>query len=117
MNTFLLSFDATTSVTGSSPPTLEVLIGGLVVSSVVMQSGATEPSQLRRQIGQLAARYLEQVLTDNMTMAICFGSTTYEVIAAIRPDFQANVTVVQSTGSLSYALKEYDSSALTLFLD
>lgn len=39
MNTFLLSFDATTSVTGSSPPSLEVLIGGLVVSSVVMQNG------------------------------------------------------------------------------
>ncbi len=81
--------------------------------ALVMQTGITEPAQLRRQIGQLAARYLEQVLVDDATMSICFGSTTYEVIAAIRPDFQANVTIVQATGSLSYALKEYDSSALT----
>lgn len=81
--------------------------------ALVMQSSASEPSQLRRQIGQLAARYLEQVLTDDMTLSICFGGTTYEVIAAIRPDFQANATIVQSTGSLAYALKEYDSSALT----
>ena len=46
-------------------------------------------------------------------MSICFGSTTYEVISAIRIDFQANVTVVQATGSLPQALKEFDSSALT----
>ena len=41
MNTFLLSFDATTSFSGGNPPTLEILVGGVVVSSVVMQSGAT----------------------------------------------------------------------------
>ena len=41
MNTFLLSFDATTSFSGGNPPTLEILVGGIVVSSVVMQSGAT----------------------------------------------------------------------------
>ena len=40
MHTFLLSFDATTTITGSAPPTLEVLIGGVPVSSVEMQSGA-----------------------------------------------------------------------------
>jgi len=81
--------------------------------ALVMQATSNDPMQLRRRIGQLGARYLEQILTDGMTMSICFGSTTYEVIAGVRPDFQANVRVVQATGSLSHALKEYDSSALT----
>ncbi|HOO81799.1 MAG TPA: type I secretion C-terminal target domain-containing protein [Alphaproteobacteria bacterium] len=41
MNTFLLSFDANTSFSGGNPPTLEILVGGVVVSSVTMVSGAT----------------------------------------------------------------------------
>ena len=81
--------------------------------ALVLQTSATDPALLRRQIAQLAARYLEGALVDQDTMSICFGSTTYEVISAIRSDFQANVHVVQATGSLSHALKEFDSSALT----
>ena len=81
--------------------------------ALVLQTGATDSALLLRQIAQLAARYLETVLVDQATMSICFGSTTYEVISAIRMDFQANVKVVQATGSLSHALKEFDSSALT----
>ena len=81
--------------------------------ALVLQTGATDSTLLRRQIAQLAARYLEGALVDNASLSICFGSTTYEVISAIRPDFQANVKVMQATGSLSHALKEFDSSALT----
>ncbi len=81
--------------------------------ALVLRTGATDAALLRRQIGQLAARYLEDVLVDDAVMSICFGSSTYEVISAIRVDFQANVKVMQATGSLSHALKEYDSSALT----
>ena len=81
--------------------------------ALVLQTGATESALLLRQIAQMSARYLEEVLVDHASMSICFGSTTYEVISAIRSDFQANVKVMQATGSLSHALKEYDSSALT----
>lgn len=81
--------------------------------ALALQTGATDPALLRRQIAQLAARCLEGLLVDGGRLAICFGSTTYEVISAIRPDFQANVKVMQATGSLSHALKEFDSSALT----
>ena len=79
----------------------------------MLQTGATDPALLRRQIAQLAARYLESALVDHDTMSICFGSTTYEVISAIRLDFHVRVDVVQATGSLPHALKEFDSSALT----
>lgn len=81
--------------------------------ALVLETGATDSALLLGQIAQLAARYLEEVLVDQATMSICFGSATYEVISAIRIDFQANVKVMQATGSLSHALKEYDSSALT----
>ena len=81
--------------------------------ALVLKTGATDSTLLLRQIAQLAARYLEGVLVDHATMSICFGSTTYEVISAIRMDFQANIKVMQATGSLSHALKEFDSSALT----
>jgi DNA-binding transcriptional regulator LsrR (DeoR family) len=81
--------------------------------ALVLQTSASDPALLRRQIAQLAARFLEGALVDHDTMSICFGSTTYEVISAIRIDFQANVNVVQATGSLPHALKEFDSSALT----
>ena len=81
--------------------------------ALVLQTGATDSALLRRQIAQLAARYLEGVLVDGLSLSICFGSTTYEVISAVRPDFRPNVKVMQATGSLSHALKEFDSSALT----
>lgn len=41
MSTFLLSFNATTSFSGGNAPTLEVLIGGAVVSSIDMVLGAS----------------------------------------------------------------------------
>ncbi len=81
--------------------------------ALALQTGATDSALLRRQIAQLAARCLESLLADGARLSICFGSTTYEVISAIRPDFQANVRVMQATGSLPHALKEFDSSALT----
>jgi len=81
--------------------------------ALVLQTGMTDSALLLRQIAQLAARYLEGALVENSALSICFGSTTYEVINAIRADFQANVKVMQATGSLSHAMKEFDSSALT----
>jgi len=41
MSSFLLSIDANTSITGATPPTLEVLIGGVVMSSIEMVSGTS----------------------------------------------------------------------------
>ena len=81
--------------------------------ALVLQNGAADSALLLRQIAQLAARYLETALVDDAALSICFGSATYEVINAVRADFQANVKVMQATGSLSQALKEFDSSALT----
>jgi deoxyribonucleoside regulator len=63
------------------------------------------------ELGQLAARYLETLLKDHMTLAICLGKTTYEVIQAIRPNKSLHVNVVQAIGSLP-RMQQYDSAAL-----
>ena len=63
-------------------------------------------------LGQLGARFLEHVLQDGMTLTVCLGRSTYEVIHAIRPGFQARVDVVQALGSLPFAVPELDSASL-----
>ncbi len=63
-------------------------------------------------LGKLVAGYLEHLLSESPTMAICLGRSTYETINAIRSDLQAKVQVVQAVGSLPHAMREYDSSVL-----
>lgn len=67
-------------------------------------------------LGQLAAHYLERVLTDGSTMAVCLGRSTYETINAISPDFQAKVRVAQAMGSMPFAMQEVDSATLARHL-
>ena len=81
--------------------------------ALVLQTSLSDAAQRLRQIGQMTARCLEEMLDSDSTLSICFGRSTYEVIAAVRSEYRANVKVVQATGSLPHALKEYDSSALT----
>jgi deoxyribonucleoside regulator len=70
-----------------------------------------QQDDLLPELGQLAAQYLETLFTDHMTLAICLGKTTYEVIQAIRPNKTLHVNVVQAIGSLP-KMQQYDSAAL-----
>jgi DNA-binding transcriptional regulator LsrR (DeoR family) len=63
-------------------------------------------------LGQLAARHLELILEDGMTLSVCLGRSTYEVINAVRPTLSAHVNVVQAMGSIPFAIQEMDSPAL-----
>ena len=77
-----------------------------------MQALSTAGSLGLHQLGQLAARYLEQVLQDGTTLTVCLGRSTYETINAIRPGFRAHVRVAPALGSMPFALRELDSGAL-----
>lgn len=81
-------------------------------TALVLKTTTWQPSSVLHQLGSLAARYLENILQHNTTMAICLGRSTYEVINAISPDFQANVQVAQAIGNLPNSFHEYDSSTL-----
>jgi DNA-binding transcriptional regulator LsrR (DeoR family) len=82
---------------------------------VLSTAGHDEDIAVRR-LGQMAARYLEQILEDGMTLSVCLGRTTYEVIHAVRPNLRAHVNVVQAMGSFPFASPEFDSAALARLL-
>lgn len=84
--------------------------------ALVLQSGQSGASPILNQLGQLGARYLEHLLQDGMTMAVCLGRSTYEVIHAIRPGFRARVHVSQAMGTMPFALQELDSASLARHL-
>jgi len=80
--------------------------------SLVVKATIHQRFQTLHRLAKLGAYYLEQILEDSPTMAVCLGSTTLEVINAIRPDLQANVQVAQAVGSAPYNLHDHDGSTL-----
>lgn len=83
----------------------------LIDALVVKISPAVHTPAIQR-VGQLTARYLEGVLQDGQTLAVCLGRTTHAVIRAIRPEFRAQVRVAQAMGSAPFGPQEEDSASL-----
>lgn len=99
-------------------PRLEEALGRIAAlkGALVLRSGSGGEAANLPGLGHLGAQYLEQVLRDGMTLGICMGSSTYEVINAISPDFRAQVRVAQATGSIPLAVDELDASAVARHL-
>ena len=83
-----------------------------IADALVLQAGSADQATGLHQLGQLAARYLEQTLQDGATLTVCLGRSTYETIAAIRPGFRAHIQVAPAMGSMPFATHELDSGAL-----
>ncbi len=81
--------------------------------ALVLKPGSSDRTHALARVGQLGARFLEQTLRDSMTLTVCLGRSTYEVIHAVRPGFQGHVDVVQAVGSIALATPELDSASLT----
>lgn len=81
-------------------------------TALVLRAAENDATPTLRRLGQLCARYLEETLQDGMTMTVCVGRSTLEVVNAIRPGFRAHVNVAQAIGSLPFATPEMDSAAL-----
>jgi len=80
--------------------------------ALVLKSNLSDNGGALRRLGQMTARYLELILDDGMTLSVCLGRSTYEVIHAVRPSSRAHVNVVQAMGSIPFAIQDIDSSAL-----
>jgi deoxyribonucleoside regulator len=80
--------------------------------ALVLKTNATYNVGGLHRLGQMAARYLELILEDGMTLSVCLGRSTYEVINAVHPTFSAHVNVVQAMGSIPFAIQDMDSPAL-----
>jgi deoxyribonucleoside regulator len=80
--------------------------------AIVLKTASRNHNPVLQRVGRLCAQYLERVLSDGMTIALCLGSSTYEVINAISPDFHARVRVAQATGSMPFAVRDFDSATV-----
>ena len=84
----------------------------LVLKSAPQDFGPSGDGIGLRRLGQTAARYLATALQDGMTLAVCLGRSSYEVISAFRPGTQVRVNVAQAMGSIPSAIPDLDSAAL-----
>lgn len=80
--------------------------------ALVFKSTQKDGTPSLQRLGQMTARYLETILEDGMTLTVCLGRSTYEVINAVRPTFRAHINVAQAMGSIPFAIQELDSAAL-----
>ncbi|MCD6356257.1 MAG: hypothetical protein J7L66_03130 [Anaerolineaceae bacterium] len=65
----------------------------------VMKSGLADYSYTLRQVGRLGSTYLQQILEDNMTIGIGWGSSLYELVNSLPAISLSNVRVVQVIGA------------------
>jgi len=84
---------------------------GLKEARAVQTMASIRPPALS-QIGRLCASYLERILVDGSTMAVCLGRTSYETINQFDPNFQARIRVAQAVGSLPSTMQSLDSATL-----
>jgi DNA-binding transcriptional regulator LsrR (DeoR family) len=85
---------------------------GLDEALVLRTTPHDNTSSAFSRLGQMGSGFLEQVLKDGMTLTVCLGRSTYEVVNAISPGFRANIHVAQAMGSMPFAKQEMDSAAL-----
>jgi DNA-binding transcriptional regulator LsrR (DeoR family) len=81
--------------------------------ALVLDSSGDAPAEARlRNIGQLGAQYLEGVLRDGCTLAVCLGRSTAEVVNALSPQRHARVRVAQAVGSIPSSMQAYDGATI-----
>lgn len=68
--------------------------------ALILKTAAKNPAEIRAQVAQQAARYLESHLTPNTTIAISRGRTLHAVVEQFTAGTRRNVNVVQLVGTL-----------------
>jgi len=84
----------------------------LVLKSGPQEFGRNGQGVGLRRLGQMAAGYLGTALQDGMTLAVCLGRSSYEVINAFRPAARVRVNVAQAMGSIPSLIPDLDSAVL-----
>jgi len=80
--------------------------------ALIFKSSQLDEATALQRLGQMAARYLAHILEDGMTLSVCIGRATYEVVHAIGTASEVHVNVVQAMGSVPFAVQFMDSGAL-----
>ncbi len=84
--------------------------------ALVLMRNTTAEEDVQREVGRLGAQYLDGVLRDGNTLAICLGRSTHEVVNAMRQRTPAStaprVRVAQAVGSIPFSMQEFDSATI-----
>ncbi|WP_341779955.1 sugar-binding transcriptional regulator [Levilactobacillus sp. HBUAS70063] len=69
----------------------------------VVPTQLTAASELLNTVGQYAAHYLEEIVTEHDIIGIGWGKTIYAIGSNLQPDTLTGVEVIQLKGSVSYS--------------
>jgi len=69
----------------------------------VVPTQLTTAGELLNAVGQYAARYLEDIVTEHDVIGIGWGKTIYAIGSNLQPDTLTGVEVIQLKGSVSYS--------------
>ncbi len=79
----------------------------------ILVPGHLEPKQLTQRLGAIAARHLEELLQDGLTLGVSWSRSVYQVGRALQVARQKKVTVVQLTGTVGTINPLLDGPDLT----
>jgi DNA-binding transcriptional regulator LsrR (DeoR family) len=85
---------------------------GLKDALVLAGEDDASPAARLRSLGQLGAQYLDGVLRDGCTLAVCLGRSTAEVVNALQPRRHARIRVAQAVGSIPSSMQAYDGATI-----
>lgn len=88
---------------------------GLKIVRVLGHDLRSQP-QMLRQLGRVAARLMEELIYDNITIGVAWGPAVYETVNAIRPGACVGAHIVQMIGSLGMLEPIVDGQELSQHL-
>lgn len=83
---------------------------------LVAHRGHMEYESMLRLLGRMAARYLEDLLSDSCVVGISWGTAVYEVVDAMRPRRLRATKVVQLIGGLGLGSQQIDGPGVAIHL-
>ncbi len=83
---------------------------------VLVWDDGESTEHLKKKVGQMAAVFLQEILSDGDVLGIGWGSTTFELVNALPDSIVKKVSVVQVSGGNTKLTTGIDSQALTISL-
>jgi DNA-binding transcriptional regulator LsrR (DeoR family) len=101
----------------TSPELEQALVSTFKLKAAnVLVAGNKRYDEMLQGLGVLAARYLDRIIYDGMTIGISWGTALYEMIRALRPRYLHSVQIVQLIGATGSENVPTDGPALAQLL-
>ena len=81
---------------------------------IVVPSDGSEPNIVKERLGRAAAKYLDEIVEDGLTLGISWGTTVREIARHVVPRPVRDMTVVQIVGGISRSDRDTHASESAL---